>query len=590
MTDPILEELYQDIKKREREFFEEFGIPLRNEVFAMGTFDVQTGEFEGRTSTRKSWREEPVESNSRTVKYVDDKKVTSIRQGRMLTVETIPAPETEAITATLEFEVQYPAKDPANTNDPPEWSEIVHFQAAGRSVDATKDKPKVQINIGCTEGLQWSVEGNGKTYEDRIEFRRVPYCLVGALTIPVVPEMIIYEPPPDEARLSCSGLKTTESVGTTFTVGFREEESITKPTQPREYRSASAAKGILETASTVLSKIQNPYTQAAASVASFIAKGLGEASATSTEGTVVINENSITQVLSMEDTRPTGPPNSGGPGIGDLIYYRRNARFLWYLVDGRFDLCLIDPGSSEDARVGFLKANLDNEERLGMSKASAESLLALDPFVSSEDGNSFDPSTSDRFRWHADYGRRGSGSPREFALEDEIEISDYQSNEEFTTIVEDYSPGFLSAIGIGIAEKKHVESTTSHTNSSKVTSSKKLRSWFEFVTGEDEIYLVDVYVDRVFGTFAFKSAEYRETPFVQGTILQSDGSPAGDREVGLIQGGRIYNTISDQQGIFAFHAAKIREGNATLKYGDHLVEEIFVQPAASNDSLTIRLP
>jgi hypothetical protein len=85
---------------------------------------------------------------------------------------------------------------------------------------------------------------------------------------------------------------------------------------------------------------------------------------------------------------------------------------------------------------------------------------------------------------------------------------------------------------------------------------------------EKEMYCIDAYYDRVFGTFAFKRVPLQTSPAISGGASDASGQAMPFEEVTLRIAGREFSTHTDGQGRYAFRAAHIPAGAGSLTIGD----------------------
>jgi hypothetical protein len=132
----------------------------------------------------------------------------------------------------------------------------------------------------------------------------------------------------------------------------------------------------------------------------------------------------------------------------------------------------------------------------------------------------------------------------------------------------DYRPGWLSFLGIGVTDEKTVKTTVTHTGSTEQTSTEEAKVSVEFYAQIDEVYAVEVYYDRAFGTFAFRQVPVNSQPIFSSIATDPSGHPISGALVSLMTGNQKFTTRTDAQGRYAFRAATLKPGRGTLLLGN----------------------
>jgi len=87
---------------------------------------------------------------------------------------------------------------------------------------------------------------------------------------------------------------------------------------------------------------------------------------------------------------------------------------------------------------------------------------------------------------------------------------------------------------------------------------------WELHSGTNERFVVEIWRDRVFGTYAFRQEPVNSTARFQGIAKAADGKPLQNQRVKLTVQGKTYSTMTDQVGHFAFFPRNIPAGSASL--------------------------
>ena len=105
----------------------------------------------------------------------------------------------------------------------------------------------------------------------------------------------------------------------------------------------------------------------------------------------------------------------------------------------------------------------------------------------------------------------------------------------------------------------------------------------------DETYLLQVYVDRVFGTFAFQKRLGLTKPAVSGTVTSARGRPIAAEPVTLLIGGKSYVTYTDRNGAFRFYDKAIASGKASLKLRNTVRKRFMREAGRPKTGLEVKL-
>ena len=413
---------------------------------------------------------------------------------------------------------------------------------------------------------------------------RPPILGVGAFTMAALPVAVIYEPTSrpfaDRQPNNKASYGVASSISTATSVSLSEENS-TSTTEPK-FEALETFVSILESLTSVAKAVDellkkknekaatgsistralSPMTvaQAVIAIGSAISSFIGEASTTFTNGTTVTNEHTLAITDAVVTNISTGA-NDGGPGVGDLIYFLKNARLVWLASDGPIRLALLGYEGVAFRTAGFLKENVDTGAS-GLSRETAEALLALDPFVAGGPNTSlpaarFEPVTTIEL----------NGVDFIQTVSQTITQTDLQATTNTRTTVEDFRAGALAFLGIGVTEDEKVVSTITQRNATSVTTSRTVSTGVELHAGSDELYAIAVFYDRVFGTFAFQSAPLLTEAVLEGSARTPTGQPLVRQPITLQAQGQKFITYTDAQGRWTFHVATLKPGTLRLSLG-----------------------
>ena len=258
--------------------------------------------------------------------------------------------------------------------------------------------------IGAETSLPLKVEIVGAiTVNDQSASLTVPGILpvtvdrlvvgVGAMTIPALPVSIIFAPVVDPQKKNSASLAQSSWVGNSTSLSFSSSNGTTAPTAPN-FQGVVDMENDMKVAGAVLSKIPNPIAQGVGVALTTIAGLLGSSTAT-IQNTSTVTQQHTLSLVSTAAVKQTAFASQGGPGVGDLMYYYRNARVVWYSKNGTMQLALLGDDAAVQLKVGQLSAalkglqgkpagTLDPNTHLDAPTISA--LLALDPFVAGGPG------------------------------------------------------------------------------------------------------------------------------------------------------------------------------------------------------------
>ena len=527
--------LYNLIKSNESKF----PIPAPYFTVNVGTFNAAAGTFSGLTTT-VDFNPEPLphSPNQKPIipapKYVGARWVSvGINAKFQETTTSVPAPQVPLAPVLLEFSI---------TNASAGWSVTV----GGTTVSAPATQTSLTVSIWDTVVVGWSIKCGSKSHSDRLQIQRpggISDYGVGAFTIPVVPVAIVYAPPADSLNKSVATYTQGSTIGTTVTNSFETDTSNTVP----QYTAASNFKAGLDTLTKVLSGLKDTV---ASDVVSGISAQFGTISHTMTTGISDLSETQMTVTQSTSSGIST-VTTAGGPGSGDVFHFYKNVMMAWSLQNGALSLTPL--GFTQAAHsAAEIKNNL---AAVGISAEDAQMLLSLDPFAT---GGAQAALPTDRYMYQQtwDYGG-GVTLPSSVSLTRNTKTTD--TTKSFTTTTSSWDPGPIFQL-LGFGGKQTTTTTISNATGTDVTSTISLNA--TLVAGPTDHFVVNVWYDNLFGTFAFQEVPPATSPVMQGT-----GATPGDLVTLVATGGKIFRTVADSSGKYAFHAPNIPAGAATMIAG-----------------------
>lgn len=561
------DEVYARIKDLESVF----SFPIPSEVVDVGRFDCATGNFVGLKVS--VWYESvadlyPQGYPGDRIWYVGAIRMEMHRRGNRVEFRAIPAPKIEAVHAHLKFQLDNPGACSG-----PTWSVTVN----GRTESAPINQETMSLNVRDATIIEWSIKAGNHNFEGELCLQRLPSIGVGAFTLPVIPLLILYEPICDSDKKSRATCSTTVSFSTHVTTSFSSEEAATKTVAAQGYLGVQDAKSKLNTLAAVFDHVPLPGGQAVPSALRSIASGLGEISAEMTEGQIEARQKTLRTTFTTTDSWSTGECD-GGPGIGDIIVYLSNLKILWIAYNGSLILTPLGWDGEHSHSVQWIRENMDTE--------FVEELLKLDPFTAGE----FIEIDPHRFLYKTTLDILGMGGCRKYEDSHTVEQIDQRSTTSYTTRVERYRPGWLKFLGLGVTEEETVKTTVTQSCSVAEGVLHKNTVRAELCADPDEPYVISIYYDRVFGTFAFESPPALPKPLISGVVMTPVGLPVANERVTLLVAGRSFETFTNKDGIFRFYAWSIRPGKGRLMLRKSVRKKIELKPGIPMHDLTLKLP
>jgi hypothetical protein len=465
-----LEEIYNTIKANEACF----PLPTPSKTVSVGSFNAQTGDFEYSVPT-----------------YLQPQRIVPpdpTGRGPQKPV-IIPSLTGGSISVINVFKL------------------ILRFNVSGRQGDFTlrgegsepiqapQGQNYIDWDTGTAQSVMFSLSCSGNMFSSSLPLLiNRPIVGAGAITIPALPITVVYAPPVDKQKKNISKWAVTDTTGNTTTVSFSTQNSTTKPAASQFQGLMYMASGMKDL-SAVLSAISQPAVKAIGQALGVLSGLLGAASATETKGTTVTNQQTLIIADSNQSTLTTDP-NGGGPGRGDIIAFYQNARVCWFTNGGPMQLALL----GYDAYSTCFVSDLQGQGAENLDSNTIQALLKLDPFVAG--GAEADLSNSPRFAYIDTFN---VGSDQSHVASHSLTTLDIQQTVNTTVDVEIDNAGFLGFLGIGVPDTQTIQTTLSQSSSVQTTTTETIQSEVDlyFAPGETK-YVVDLYCDVVFGTFAYR--------------------------------------------------------------------------------------
>jgi len=509
----------------------------------VGTLDVVTGSFTGlRTESERD--PEPVEHLPQQhpinppPRFVGQRWVSvTIDSTWHQTVTSTPAPKVALAPVQLRFSVSGAAVD---------WS----VTAAGVTLHAPAGQDVLLVNVWDASFANWTIAAGGVTATDRLRIQRPtgpPAAALGAFTIPVLPVSIVYAPPVDSLRLSAATYATAHTLGTSVEVGIGNETSSTVPVQATGF--LGELQGFVGGLRAEAVAIKAAGAADVASAYNTVADQLGQVTATHQ---VTLADGVDTTFTVIQSTTETAGTNTagGGPGDGDVLHLYTDVQMVWSYVDGVLRLCPLSATEVFVTARGLRNTPADT----GLSSADVAAVLALDPF-GTDAAAAVVP--TDRFTLieRLEYGH---GATLTRSLSTTRDTKQQITRKQVTTDTTTWDAGpILKALGLGgtTTDSFTLTNATGEDVSDTVTVTLSL------VTGADDYFVVTIWYDTLFGTFAFQPL----TPTAQPHLSGTDATPGQD--VVLEANGLRFRTVAGPDGSYQFRAPGIPTGPVTLNFG-----------------------
>jgi hypothetical protein len=550
-------DVYNAIKALEAEF----PIPQATATCVIGTFDAQLGHFTYAV---------PTETLNEPLPRTGPGAGPFMKPSPHLPPRTIAVVSVlNAENVTLQFNV---------TNR--QGRDFILSVPGHPDVHAPQGEDFVRLNVGQASGITGFTLTCGKRFTSsgpiEINYRLVG---VGVFTIPALPLSIVYAPPADQSKKNTASWSFSKSSGVSFTL----DSSKTTSTQSHDVQ--FGALGDLVSAIDTVAKelgdshkdITGPLGKASAAL-SIIPKLVGQTTITNQVSTTS-DKKRVLSLTFTEQQKVTTTPDAGGPGSGDLIYYLVNVRLCWVADNGTLHLALLGCDSNEVASisVGFLR---NHGAQTGLSPAAIQSLLALDPFVAGGPQASltlprFKPATPPVLEVNATNDWQISES----YTFSQADTSTTQTNNVHVT---DMQAGWLSILGIGPSKTETDTIACSFSSAIQTSVERTISDAANLFAGTDEIYSLEIYVDVIFGTLAFRSAPITATAKLAGTVHDTFNRPVPYAQVMLVNNGKQYLTRADAQGRYAFHSASIAPGQTAISSGRAQIQLAFAGKPLGN--------
>jgi hypothetical protein len=369
--------------------------------------------------------------------------------------------------------------------------------------------PPFQTSGGTqVPGTQVSMSSGNSSAQIQLLISRPPLLASGAFTLPALPTTLLYAPPPGPLTKNYAEYAATMSFSSKITTGVTSSNAMKTAnaySHSDYFAKASQLVGDLN------SIHANPYVAGVVAAIDLVAGFVSNTDSNTTDTTTDSTENDIT-VLDSE-TATLGTPVGLGPGVGDRISFLRNVLVAWFIANGELNFTVLGSDGVRSWTVQTLLADLQAMQAAAdvavgpstnLDAATLQMLLGLDPFVTNPNPSLSGP----RYVQNDPASIGGSGSDPngdQINATHEITAADIETQTEVTATVTDYKPGWLVALFGGTPATENTLTMT-YSASDQITTDSKQSATVFFFLPTDEPFVVGLYYDRLFSTFAFTQA------------------------------------------------------------------------------------
>jgi len=359
---------------------------------------------------------------------------------------------------------------------------------------ATSRGGRVVLDVGTADVVDWALSSGDYSVADTLFISRPEVGGVGAFTVAALPVTIVYEPPQNAAR--------TNSASASFA-----QESTVVTTVSKGSSAASTPVWVAGDAAKQIG-VKLAHLLPGGTYASQVLSGILSAWDTVEPTTTTELNSDHTLSLKVSSSQTITTAARSGPGHGDVVVFYKDARVAWGMDAGRVSLTLLDHGPLAMVTVDTLATDLAAAAAghaapvTGLDATTLSSLIKLDPLAGSRRPlESFFGASLPLSRFTSDARLLVNGASYSQTLSHTISESDRTSTMSTTTTVKDANSGWLSLIGIGDPVDDKVTTKVSFGSSRTTSTSKTKTTTLTLSAASNENYSVDVFYDKIFGTF-----------------------------------------------------------------------------------------
>jgi hypothetical protein len=377
---------------------------------------------------------------------------------------------------------------------------MFYVKVNDRTYHSNPGKSDIYIDVQDKKGFNWEISYESKIYKNELRIQRVPVVVAGVFRVPLMPLLVIYEPPHNNNSSNRTEFSQTNMYGSSTTMTVTKDQS--NIISAVEFTDIEKFKALLKVEGGVLSNIPDPNAKAAGTVLQILSSDnlWGGMTSTTTKGKIKEKELSLI-VESFNTSKTSTGLNEGGPGIGDIISGVQGCRFLWVINNGRFSATMLDYEKPFSITAIEIKDSIQDSNNKEMYLA----LSKVDPFIMH--GVNFNlRSQPNRYQYIREiFGNITGNIEKTEILEKKITQLNRNTEVVYTSTVEDYKKGLFSYINLSPYDKNEKIKTEIHSKmSNQINSSSATRAEVivQHNPGEHRIY--EAFIDKIYGTYAIQ--------------------------------------------------------------------------------------
>ena len=451
---------------------------------------------------------------------------------------------------------------------------------------ATANGDQVDLVIPARVYAQFSLKVGDKNFDDTIIFDRPP--VLGCFTLEAMPISIVYEPPGSNSSQKYTTIKT---VGTSLETFTSSTNSATEPVKT-DFSNVTEAIDLIGKVGKIVEKVRPEVGKNMQTASEVLSAAWGSSKTDDEISTTLTDDRKLSMQVTKENWVSTSTHQ--GPGKGDVFYFMIKPTFIWLAVqDEKTNSVYITVALLGYKGTGALSADLLRQATNPIPPKEMQALmLKLDPMAAEYDPGAARGSPP-LVNGPMKVGSGGGGDPLKNAIsrgrlvysdfyvfggndggqsiEKTVEESDTHTEVQTETVTTTESAGFLSYVARNVPQDGEKKVSTVHGSAAGNKTSATVKVEVQYGTGEQtsEVHNLDVYYDRLFGTFAFQEAQVSEEQQVSGQAMTSGDQPASRQPIELIgpDGKRIAMSKTDDKGNFHLASPKLDKGTYKLRLG-----------------------
>lgn len=474
----------------------------------------------------------------------------------------------------------------------------------GRTATSKRKATSVDIVVPPRVMVTFRVGSGSTSFTEELWFDRPP--ILGCFTLEALPITFVYEPP---GSGSSQTYTTIEQVGTVVKTLSSRESSTTRPVRT-PFSTVNDFINVLRGVGGLVSKADPEVGGAVKTAGDILEAAWGKSETNETISHTVTEE----KTLSIQVTRKSAIVTSAhlGPGRGDIIHYLVKPVFAWlatqnyrskelFLTVSLLGYKATAALSAEDLRIGTLSEPSRQAQNLLLvaDPLTPEYRQSRSPFgfrkvlkwprstASVQDAPAHGNPAPDRLVPAFPFEYHFAGGRREEVFKHTIEESDLTAETTIHTRTTTEVGGFLSYVATNVPQTGETSLSTTQGASEQTTVSSTVEVKVVFESQVGEGHIVQVYYDKIYGTFAFQEVDPSATS-VSGVVSDQANRPVPNQEVSIeLADGRVLVTHTDSQGRYRFRSRLLKPGRLVVAVGNQKIPFDFRGRSISN--LRVRL-